>query len=93
MKNTDHRFTEFIPFTTKDGTLTLKSKQFKESFHSSTGALKEAKEKFIQPSELDRFEHKKHLTVLDVCVGMGYNTACLLDELQKKKTYILTGGD
>ena len=66
--------------TTKDGTITLKSMQYDENFHSLSGALKETQIKFINPSLLDRFKDKR-LRVLDVCFGLGYNSALLFNNL------------
>ncbi|WP_052039721.1 MnmC family methyltransferase [Prochlorococcus sp. SS52] len=70
---------------TKDGSISLKSSEFKEPFHCSLGAKKEALEKFIYPSDLKNYERSKNLFTLDVCFGMGYNTACLMEELHNHK--------
>ncbi len=70
---------DFQIYKTEDGTISLKSSKFKESFHSKTGAKKEAEEKFINPSGLHNYKIGSRITALDVCVGMGYNTACLLE--------------
>ena len=51
------------------------------------GALEETKLKFTVPSNLQRF-HGKSLSVLDVCFGLGYNSASLLNELTKQKSYL-----
>ncbi len=40
------------------------------------GAISETQNKFINPSNLDRFKGK-HLNVLDICFGLGYNSALL----------------
>ena len=40
---------------TNDGSTSLYSNYYKESFHSNSGALKESIEKFINPSEILRF--------------------------------------
>ena len=71
---------EFQEIRTKDGTISLKSHKFNEDFHSSIGALKETQVKFINPSLLERFKHKK-VRVLDVCFGLGYNSALLFNNL------------
>ena len=49
------------------------------------GALEETKLKFTDPSNLQRF-HGKSLNVLDICFGLGYNSASLLDKLTKQKS-------
>ncbi len=66
---------------TDDGSPSLRSSFYKESFHSSKGAKTEALEKYLFPAEIHQFSADKVLKVLDVCVGLGYNTACLLEEL------------
>ena len=54
---------------------------FGEAFHNSAGALNEARAKFVGPAELDRFRGGEPLHILDVCVGLGYNTAAVLGSL------------
>ena len=66
---------------TADGSLSLFSSAFNEDFHSSAGALAEAKAKFVAPAELSRFGQGKPLRVLDVCVGLGHNSAALMQAL------------
>jgi tRNA U34 5-methylaminomethyl-2-thiouridine-forming methyltransferase MnmC len=72
---------------TKDGSYSLRSVFFQENFHSILGALEETKIKFIVPSDLQRFKGKS-VNVLDICFGLGYNSAFLLDELIKQKSYL-----
>ena len=60
---------------------------FQENFHSLLGALKETKEKFTATSDLQRFKGKS-LNVLDICFGLGYNSAALLNELINQKSYL-----
>jgi len=78
---------ELIEVLTKDGSYSLRSVFFQENFHSLSGALEETKKKFTAPSNLQRFKGKS-LNVLDVCFGLGYNSASLLDELIKQKSYL-----
>ncbi len=78
---------ELIEVLTKDGSYSLKSVFFQENFHSLLGALEETKIKFTVPSDLKRFQGKS-LNVLDICFGLGYNSASLLDELIKQKSYL-----
>ncbi len=66
-------------YETNDGSITLENTDLKESFHNSAGAKKEAFEKFINPSEINLYNKEKEICVLDICVGMGYNSACLLE--------------
>ena len=79
--------TELIEVLTKDGSYSLRSVIFQENFHSLLGALEETKLKFTAPSNLKRFKGKS-LNVLDICFGLGYNSASLLNELVKQKSYL-----
>jgi tRNA U34 5-methylaminomethyl-2-thiouridine-forming methyltransferase MnmC len=72
---------------TKDGSYSLRSVFFKENFHSLLGAFQETKIKFTGPSDLQRFKGKS-VDVLDICFGLGYNSASLLDVLIKQKSYL-----
>ncbi len=65
---------------TKDGSISFRSEKFNENFHSMEGAFYETKNKFINPSKLKRF-HNKSINVLDICFGMGYNSALLFENL------------
>jgi len=78
---------ELIEVLTKDGSYSLRSVLFQENFHSLLGALEETKSKFTATSNLQRFKDIS-LNVLDICFGLGYNTASLLDELIKQKSYL-----
>jgi len=78
---------ELIEVLTKDGSYSLRSLFFQENFHSLLGALEETKLKFTAPSNLQRFKGKS-LNVLDICFGLGYNSASLLNELIKQKSYL-----
>ena len=78
---------ELIEVLTKDGSYSLRSMFFQENFHSLLGALEETKLKFTSTSNLQRFEGKS-LNVLDICFGLGYNSASLLDKLIKQKSYL-----
>ena len=78
---------ELIEILTKDGSYSLRSTFFQENFHSLLGALEETKLKFTAPSNLQRFK-RKSLNVLDICFGLGYNSASLLNELIKQNSYL-----
>jgi len=78
---------ELIEVLTKDGSYSLRSVFFQENFHSLLGALEETKSKFTATSNLQRFKGKS-LNVLDICFGLGYNSASLLDQLIKQKSYL-----
>ncbi len=72
---------------TKDGSYSLRSVFFRENFHSTLGAFEETRIKFTAPSNLERFKGKS-LNVLDICFGLGYNSASLLNKLIKQKSYL-----
>lgn len=64
---------------TADGSFSLWSEQFGEGFHSGRGAVREARDTFVAPAELERFSPGSTLRVLELCVGTGSNTAALLE--------------
>ncbi len=69
---------------TEDGSYTLKSDEISgkaEKMHTIHGAITESREKFVKPSLL---ENKKDIKVLDICSGLGYNAAALLEYLDLK---------
>ncbi len=69
----------------KDGTNTLFSKEFNEAYHSTKdGALHESLEKHVKPAFLVKKE-LEHLTILDICFGLGYNTFTTLYYIQQKQ--------
>ena len=62
---------------TKDGSLTLFSKQYNQSYHScDDGALSESLQKHVIPAFT--FSNKQELYILDICFGLGYNTLATL---------------
>ena len=73
------------PFTmapTGDGSATFYSETFGEWFHSRNGAYDEARHTYVQATQLvERAQTQGHITVLDVCYGLGYNTAAALEGL------------
>jgi len=78
----------------EDGTNTLYSKEFGEPYHSTKdGALHESLQKHVIPS-FSLKSHKEHLTILDICFGLGYNTFATLYYIQKNnlktKVHILS---
>ena len=73
------------PFTvepTADGSATFYSETFGEWFHSRSGAYDEARSTYVQATHLvERAQHQGRITILDVCYGLGYNTAAALEGL------------
>ena len=78
---------ELIEVLTQDGSYSLRSILFQENFHSLKGALEETKIKFTNPSGLHRFKNKS-INVLDICFGLGYNSASLFSDLIKQNSLL-----
>ncbi|MGB3512444.1 MAG: MnmC family methyltransferase [Microcoleaceae cyanobacterium] len=72
---TTHKFT---PQLTADGSFTFFSPEFGEKFHSHFGAKQEAKFKFVYPLQLGAKANRPVVHLLDICYGLGYNTASAL---------------
>ncbi len=72
---------DYKKHTTKDGSLSLYSLRYKEGFHDMDGALRESINKYLLPAQLEQFSSAEKIVVLDVCMGLGYNTGCILEEL------------
>ncbi|BAZ52383.1 hypothetical protein NIES4103_50440 [Nostoc sp. NIES-4103] len=71
----------FQPQLTADGSFTFFSQEFSESFHSHFGAKQESYCKFVAPTQLAQAAQKPVLRLLDVCYGLGYNTAAALETI------------
>lgn len=85
---------EKTPVITEDGSLTLYSKEFDQTYHSARdGALQESLQKHVLPAFKLR-ENKKKLNILDICFGLGYNTLTTLYYLKTQgldtKVHILS---
>lgn len=79
---------------TDDGSYTLKSdkrdNQDSETLHSKYGAITESYEKFVKPSNLiEVSKYKNSLHILDICSGIGYNVAALLNYLKDEDVEII----
>lgn len=71
----------FTPQPTADGSSTFFSQEFDELFHSHYGARQESFLKFAGPTQLASKANKSVLRLLDVCYGLGYNTAAALQTI------------
>ncbi|MBL1178611.1 tRNA (5-methylaminomethyl-2-thiouridine)(34)-methyltransferase MnmD [Pantanalinema sp. GBBB05] len=71
----------WIPQPTEDGSFTFFSAEFGETFHSDQGARSEAFLKFAQATNLAQRSQQDSLRLLDVCYGLGYNTAAALETI------------
>lgn len=69
---------DFVPKLTDDGSSTFFCAEFGEDFHSYYGALQEAELKFVEPTHLAQKASQPSLRLLDICYGLGYNTAAAL---------------
>lgn len=77
---------DYEPYFTEDGSIGLYSYADKDVFHSKFGALTEAWEKFIIPSDIEKLlNEKSQIKVLDICYGIGYNTKALMSFILNKK--------
>jgi tRNA U34 5-methylaminomethyl-2-thiouridine-forming methyltransferase MnmC len=66
------------PQPTGDGSYTFVSTTFGEAFHSHYGARQEAEHKFVIPTALATAAQRPQLCLLDICYGLGYNSAAAL---------------
>lgn len=77
-------------YYTQDGSIGLYSYTDSDVYHSKYGALTEAWEKFILPSDLDKILNtKENINILDVCYGIGYNTKALMSYVINKDEQLL----
>jgi tRNA U34 5-methylaminomethyl-2-thiouridine-forming methyltransferase MnmC len=69
---------------TDDGSFTLHSPDFKQSFHSNCGARKESQDLYIQSSGFcQALAGASKLSVLDVGLGLGYNAVATINSWLK----------
>jgi len=70
---------------TEDGTATLYSEEFGESYHSTyDGALHETLEKHVIPA-ISFQRGKYEIKILDICFGLGYNTLATIYYIKREK--------
>ena len=68
----DFKMKEF--YQTNDGSNTLYSEKYNQYFHDiKTGAILESLTKHVIPA-FNYHKNSKHLKILDICFGLGYNT-------------------
>lgn len=63
---------------TDDGSYSIKSREINnkvETLHTSTGAISESFEKFINPLKLN---YDEDIAILDICAGLGYNSSAAI---------------
>ncbi|MBR9683163.1 hypothetical protein GOV03_01345, partial [Candidatus Woesearchaeota archaeon] len=64
---------------TADGSETFLNEEVGESYHSQTGAVEESFKKYAVPCKLKELAQKGKIRILDICFGMGYNSAAAID--------------
>jgi tRNA U34 5-methylaminomethyl-2-thiouridine-forming methyltransferase MnmC len=69
------------PWITDDGSYTFFSEEFGQTFHSKYGAREESIYKYAVPTLLAEKSSRGHLRLLDVCYGLGYNTAAAISTI------------
>lgn len=74
-------FNTWIPHVTEDGSITFFSEEFGEAFHSRKGAKEEALVKSAAATDLAELARQGTVRLLDVCYGLGYNTAAALETI------------
>ncbi|QHI70362.1 TIGR01212 family radical SAM protein [Tichowtungia aerotolerans] len=62
------------PVITEDGSVTFFSEDWKEHYHTKTGARLEAGQKFVAPARLKEKIKTQDIRLLDVCFGLGNNS-------------------
>lgn len=65
--------------TTADKTETFLNEEIGETYHSQTGAVEEALKKYAVPCKIRELAKMGKIKILDVCFGMGYNSAMAID--------------
>ncbi len=70
----------FKKILTADNTETFLNEQVGESYHSQTGAVEEAYKKYVIPCKIKELAQSGKLKILDVCFGLGYNSAMAISE-------------
>lgn len=80
---------DFQPYFTNDGSVGLYSQDYDDIYHSATGALTEAYEKFIYPINWDILLTHEDIKILDICYGIGYNTKSFLNYIFENKKKLL----
>jgi tRNA U34 5-methylaminomethyl-2-thiouridine-forming methyltransferase MnmC len=79
-------FKDRPPHITDDGSYTLMHPQFKETFHSHSGARLESQLLYINGSGLDKYMSAEScheaIRILDVGLGLGYNALTTISQWQ-----------
>src|SRR3989344_8752724 len=60
---------------TADNSESFMNEEVGESYHSHTGGVEEALKKYAIPCKIKELAKTGNIKILDVCFGMGYNSA------------------
>ncbi len=72
---------------TPDGSITFYNPDFDEAYHSKSGAKEEAIKKFVEPCQIKELATTGKIRILDVCFGLGYNTAAAIDVAREENPH------
>ena len=75
---------------TQDGSTTIRIPEWDENYHSTHGAIQEAKHVFIK-NGLNLFHHKDSISILEIGFGTGLNAFITFLETQDKKNINYVG--
>ena len=68
---------------TGDGSFTLYSKEYDETYHTTSGAVKEAFVKFANPCRISKLAMSDAVSILDIGFGLGYNALAAIYTARK----------
>ena len=69
---------------TGDGSVTFRSIDVDECYHTKSGAVEEAFEKHARPANVEVLaKQKNEIVIYDICFGLGYNAAAAVDLIKK----------
>ena len=77
-----HATSKGSPVLLDDGSITIWNERYHDYYHPKSGAYRQAKELFIEKSDLRNRLKKGDVRILDIGFGMGYNTFCALEVAQ-----------
>ena len=77
-----HATSKGSPVLLEDGSITIWNERYHDYYHPKSGAYRQAKELFIEKSDLRNRLKKGDVRILDIGFGMGYNTLCALEVAQ-----------
>lgn len=77
----------FKKIITADNTETFLNEEVGESYHSQTGAVEETLNKYAIPCKIKELAKTGRIRILDVCFGMGYNSAMAVSVALKENPH------